>query len=168
MNQIIRYILAFLVYLVLQLGLFNHLGLWDVAMPFVFLLFLFTLPFDWPVPVVLGVAFATGLTMDVLSSSTANGLHAFACVFAVGTRERIAALASGSNIRSINEMSLRDQSSFWFVIYLFSLILLHNLAYFFLEVLSFDGFLRTLLKIGASTIYTFLLCFALGFIFYKR
>lgn len=168
MNQIFRYILAFLVYLVLQVGFFNHLGLVDVAMPFVFLLFLFTLPFDWPVPLVLFGAFVMGFTVDALSTSTASGLHAFAAVFAVGARQRVAAIASGSNIRSISELSLRDQSAIWFVIYLLSLIFLHNLAYFFLEVLSFQDFFRTLVKIGASTLYTFLLCFALSFIFYKR
>ncbi|MFK7921433.1 MAG: hypothetical protein AB8H47_05725 [Bacteroidia bacterium] len=168
MSQILRYILAFLVYLVLQVGLFNHLGMFDVAMPFVFLLFLFSLPFDWPVPLVLLIAFATGFCVDALSTSTASGLHAFAGVFALGARQRVAALASGSNIRSISELNLRDQSAIWFVIYLLSLTFLHNLAYFFLEVLSFQDFFRTLVKIGASTLYTFLLCFALSFIFYKR
>ncbi|MEM6342814.1 MAG: hypothetical protein AAF927_03005 [Bacteroidota bacterium] len=168
MNQIFRYILAFLVYLVLQVGLFNHMGIFDVAMPFVFLLFLFSLPFDWPVPLVLVIAFATGFMVDALSTSTVSGLHAFAGVFAVGARERVAALASGSNIRGVSELNLRDQSAIWFVIYLLTLTFLHNLAYFFLEVLSFQDFFRTLIKIGASTLYTFLLCFVLSYIFYKR
>lgn len=168
MNQIFRYIMAFLVYLVLQVGLFNHLGILDVAMPFVFLMFLFSLPFDWPVPLVLVIAFATGFMVDALSTSTASGLHAFAGVFAVGARQRVAALASGSNIRGVSELNLRDQSAIWFVIYLLTLTFLHNLAYFFLEVLSFQDFFRTLIKIGASTFYTFLLCFVLSYIFYKR
>lgn len=168
MAQIIRYILAFIVYLVLQVGLFNHLGIGDVAMPFVFLLFLFMLPLDYPVPVVMGIAFVTGLSVDVLSESAASGLHAFACVLAVWPRERIAALVSGSNYRSVSELNFSDQSAIWFAVYLGALILLHNFAYFFLEAMSFQGFFSTLFKAIGSAFYTFLLCMILSFLFYKR
>ena len=168
MNQIFRYIIAFVLYLIFQVGLFDHLGVLDVAMPFVFLLFIFTLPFDWPVMVIYLIAFGTGLFVDILSDSNASGLHAFAAVFAVGPRERLAAMASGSNFRSVSELNLKDQSSLWFAIYLGSLILFHNLAYFFLEAMSFGNFFYTLLKVFTSTFYTFLICFLLSFIFYKR
>ncbi len=168
MSQIIRHIFAFFVYLVLQIALFNHLGIGDVAVPFVFLLFLFLLPFDYPLPIVMGIAFLTGLSVDVMTESAASGLHAFACVLAVWPREQLAALVSGSNFRSVSELNFRDQSALWFAIYLGSLIFLHNLAYFFLEAMSFQGFFMTIFKILASTLYTFLLCVILSFIFYKR
>ena len=168
MNLILRYISAGAVYLILQVGLFNHLGILDVATPFVFLLFLFMLPFNLPVPVVMVIAFLTGLSVDVFSTSSARGLHAFACVLAVWPREQIAALVSGSNFRSVSELKFRDQSALWFVVYLGVLILLHNFAYFFLEAMSFQGFWQTLLKILASSFYSFFLCIILAYIFYKR
>ncbi len=168
MNQILRYSLAGVFYILAQVLLFNHLSVFQVATPFIFLLFLFTLPFEIPPSWVFVIAFFTGLTIDFASDTYANGLHAFSSVMAVSIRRRVALLAGSMNFRSPEDINFHGQNMTWFAVYLIPLILLHHLSYFFLEAFSMQHFWFTLLKVLASGIYTFVLSWILCFILYKR
>lgn len=142
--------------------------LFDVATPFVFLLFLLMLPFDIPILLMYVVAFSSGLLLDVLSDASGLGLQAFACLAAVGLRNRVAALISASNFRSLSEMNIREQSSIWFVTYLFPLIFVHQFAWHFLEAMQFSLFFTVLWRAICSSLYSFVFCYILAFLFYKK
>lgn len=168
MNDILRYTAAGLVYLFLQVYLFDHLVLWRVARPAVFLLFLLTLPFSLPTAPRYLVAFGFGLLVDWLGATPILGLNAFAALLAVALRNRLAQVVTGSNFRSTGELTFRNQSTLWLVSLLLPLMLVFHLSYFWLEDFSFQRILVTLLKTGASTLYTFLLSLALYILFYRR
>lgn len=168
MSDLLRYGLAFLLYLVLQVWLFNHLTLFQVATPFVFVLFLFTLPFDLNRSVLYLLAFGMGLTVDMLSENMATGLHAFACVLAMAAREPLLNTLTSSNVRAGSEVSIRNQNSIWLASFLLPLIFVHHLAYFYLEAMTFSRFFYTFLKVLASSVYTFFICGLLAYLFYKR
>ena len=168
MNLILKNILAFLAYLLFQVFLLNYLTMFEVATPFLFLMFLFMLPFDTPIPLMYILAFVTGLSVDMLSDNYANGLHAFSALLAVSARVPVVRLASSSNIRTVSEISLKEQSPVWYATFLLPLIFIHHTAYFLLESFSFQHLPYTLLKIVSSTIYTFLLSYAICFIFYRK
>ena len=168
MNEIIKYSLSFMICLMFQVFLFNYLTLFHTATPFIFLMFLFMLPLNVPLPVMYLIAFATGLSVDLFSDGYANGLHAFSALLATGARLPVARLVASSNIRSASEISLKNQSMVWYASFLFPLILIHHTAYFLLEAFTFEYFFYTLLKIIGSAVYTFLLCYAICFIFYRK
>lgn len=168
MNEIIRYTAAGLVYLFLQVYFFDHLILWRVARPAVFMLFLLTLPFGLPAAARYLIAFGMGLLVDWLGATPILGLNAFAALLAVALRERLAQAITVSNVRSADEISIRNQSALWLVSLLLPLMLVFHLSYFWLEDFSFQRILTTLWKTGLSTLYTFGLSFALVYLFYRR
>lgn len=168
MSEIFRYVLASLIYLLLQVFLFNHLSLFQVATPFVFVLFLFTLPLDLNRTALYLLSFGVGLAVDVLSEGSATGLHAFACTLAISLRPSIINAISSSNVRSSTDISIRNQNTLWLTSLLLPLIFTHHLAYFYLEAMSLEHFFYTFLKVISSTIYTFSIAILLAYLFYKR
>ena len=168
MGRIIWNIIAFVLYLFLQVTLQEEMVLFQVATPFFFIIFLFTLPFNTPLPVLYLIAFGMGLTVDVFSWQTTNGIHAFSALMAISLRGRLAELISTTNFRNLSEISFQNQSVTWYVSYLLPLIFIHHFFYFFLEAFTFQYFFFTLVKILSSTIYTFVIGYALCYLFYSK
>ena len=168
MNQIIRYGLAWLGYVIAQILLFDYMVAFQVAIPFVFLVFFLTLPFDTGKGMLYILAFATGLVIDLLSSQGTVGLHSLSLLVLVGMREPVVNLISTTNVRSIKEISLQGQNGIWIATYFLPLILGYQLTYFLFEALTFSHFGITLLKVVGSTFYTFILAILITYVFYKR
>ncbi len=168
MNQIFRLVVSGLVYLILQVMLFNNLTLFERATPFVFVLFLFLLPFSIPAGWLYLIAFGVGLAVDLSTEIMPSGLHAFSAVLAMGLRNRMAMLAGAASFRSVEEIDPANQTMSWFAVFLFPLILVHHLAFFFLEAFTFEVFWLTLFKAVLSSVYTFLISIVLCFVLYKR
>ncbi|WNJ16711.1 hypothetical protein [Pontibacter sp. G13] len=168
MSGVFNRILACILYLLAQVFLFNDMTLFQVATPFVFLLFLFTLPMATSTAVLYLVTFGFGITMDILSENVATGLHTFSALLAMGVRRPIVAMTASSNIRNAGDVNFASQGSLWWASFLLPLIFVHNFSYFLLEAFSFDGFFHTLWKVVASTLYTFVICYMLAYLFYKK
>jgi len=164
----LRLILAFFLYLTFQVLLLNELVLWNVATPFVFILFLFMLPLSISTSATYLLAFTMGLIVDFTTDNYLSGFHAFSCLLAVATRRYILQLTLPSSFREANEVIWADQNNVWYVLYLLPLIFIHHTAYFFLEAFSLRHFFDTLFKIICSTLYTFTICYALCIVFYRR
>ncbi|MEL6673858.1 MAG: hypothetical protein AAFR61_16760 [Bacteroidota bacterium] len=168
MNDILKYLLAFGLYLFFQVSLFNGLVLFNMAVPFIFILFALSLPFQTPTALMYGLAFGCGLLVDMLSDDAATGLHAFSLLLAVSQRPFFARLVSSTNFRSLEEMSFKNQSAIWYILYLAPLIFIHHFAYFFLESLSFQNFFYKLLQVFTSSIYTLVISYILCLLFYRN
>ncbi|MDX1907286.1 MAG: hypothetical protein SF053_09655 [Bacteroidia bacterium] len=168
MIESLRYLLAWVLYILMQDLLFNNMTLFHAATPFVFLLFLILLPLNLPVIALLGIGFVTGLAADLFYGVANLGLHTAACTLVMLFRNRLVSIISSSNVRNINEISFRQQNSVWITSLLLPMILIHHSAYFLLDAFSLHDFFFTLLKILSSSLYTFLLTFMLFTVFYKR
>ncbi len=168
MNAVVKYTLAAFLYVFLQLYVLNHLMIFHTATPFAFLLFLLMLPVDTPKPVMYLLAFGMGLIIDIFSDSYATGLHTFSTLMAIAARARVLQLLGASGARGIDEFSFANQSLIWYIAYILPLIFIHNLAYFFLETFTFEHFFYTFFKVLANTAYTFLVCYLLCIIFYRK
>ena len=114
------------------------------------------------------LAFGMGLAIDAFSDSYATGLHAFSTLFAIAARSRVLQLLGASGARGMDEFVFENQSLIWYVAYILPIIFIHHFAYFFLETFTFDHFFYTLLKVLSNTVYTFLVCYLLCVIFYRR
>jgi len=166
MNDIIRNILAFILFTFFQVFLLDELELFNIAPPFPFLLFIFMLPTSIPTPLLYIITFATGLIVDILSGSP--GLHAFSCVFAIALRGQVILATMSSHYRSATEISLNSQASSWYVTYLLTLIIAHHTVYYLLEAMVQYNFLYTVMKIIVGSLYTFVLSYMLALLFYKK
>ena len=114
------------------------------------------------------LAFFTGLTIDLFSENAFSGIHAFSTLFMTGIRERWVTLTTSGNFRTVEEISLYNQSYRWYALFLLPLIFIHHTAFFLLENFSFINFGYCVAKIIASTLYTFIISYMITLIFYKR
>lgn len=168
MRSIFLQVTGFILLLLLQIFLFNHLVIFRVAVPYVFLLFLFMLPLKTSKLLMYPLTFFMGLMVDIFSDHAATGLHAFSALIAVAIREGLASILSSSNFRGVEEIEIEDQSSIWLGIYLGVLFFVHHFFYFLLEDFSFVRFLHIFGKTFFSTIYSTLISFLIVFVFYKK
>ncbi|MEM6801117.1 MAG: hypothetical protein AAF696_06910 [Bacteroidota bacterium] len=168
MNDIVKYGLGLLLYLFFQVFLFNELELFGLAVPHVFVLFLLLLPFRLPRPAVYLIAFFLGFLVDILTDGAVTGLQAFSCVLMVGLRGGIASILSSSNFRNLEDLEFNAQNGIWYLGYLLPLIFVHQLSVYFMEALSLQNFLYKMGQIGLGTVFTFLICYILVVVFYKR
>lgn len=160
-------IIRFVGLLLLQAGVFKHIGYYNIATAFPYILFIFLLPIGLPNFILYSIAFAMGLTIDAFYDSI--GIHAAACVGLAAFRIffhniTLEADMKGSYISPIiNELGFK-----WFFSYIFFGTVVHHIILFTLEVFSFENFLQTLLSIVMSSIFTILLILLISLLFYKH
>ena len=73
----IQYILLYIVLVLLQALVFNRICIFNVAVPYIFILFIIRLPVSLSINALLSVSFAIGLTVDIFSDTL--GMHALSC-----------------------------------------------------------------------------------------
>jgi len=170
MNNLVRHSFILLILITLQVIIFNHITLFNLATPFVFLVAILMFPVNFPIIAYYITAFLTGLIIDWLSAPLTIGIHAFATLLIASIRRYIILLTttSSSFLRSLDEVSLGKQDYVWYVLYLLPLIFVHHLAYFFLESYPIKYIGWTILKIFTSTVYTFVVSYMICILFYKE
>jgi hypothetical protein len=164
MNLLLRHTAIFLIYLVVQLLVFNNLTLFEMAAAHVFLVSLLILPVNTPFALLLVIGFATGMLVDVFSVGAFKGISAFSCVLMLGLRNAWVSLITNKvAFRGSEETLIRTQPVAWIVQYLLPLIAVYELSFHLLEAFSLDHLGLTMLKVAVSTAFTFLLCFVFIF-----
>lgn len=167
-NLIFRNVAIFLIYMLLQVFVFNHFTLFDIATPHVFLLFLLMLPINLRFSLVISIAFAAGLLLDIFSFNAFKGVHAFSATLMMSLRNVwVNIFTNRFSYHGSEEYVLQVQNPLWYTQYLFPLILVEQAAYYIVEAFSFDNFLLTLYKIGGSSLFTFLICLIFTLVFHK-
>ncbi len=167
-NLYLRQAAMFLIYLLLQVFVFNYFTLFDLATPHVYLLFLLMLPINLRFPFLIVIAFFVGLTVDIFSFNAFKGVHAFAATFMMSLRNIwVSVFTNRFSYHGSEEYLLQVQGPVWYAQYLFPLILVEQLAYYFVEAFSFDNFPLTLYKSGSSAVFTFGICLVFTLLFHK-
>lgn len=154
--DILRILLRFIVLVAIQVLVLNNVGLGGFINPLLYVLFLLTLPINTPRLLLLVVALATGLTIDMFQNTM--GMHASACLILAYVRPgwlKIIAPRDGYDTEAIP--SIRQFGFRWFLAYSAVLVFLHHFFLFFIEVFRFSEFLSTLVRILLSTVVTLLL-----------
>ena len=77
----------FITLTLLQVTVFNHICLFNLAVPFVFIYFIVRLPITMSINWILTLAFILGLIVDIFSDT--HGMHALACTITAMSRRRI-------------------------------------------------------------------------------
>lgn len=152
-QTVIRLVLTFVIYLILQIVVIRNFVFFDVAFCFVYIACILLLPDEIaPVWVIL-ISFLIGLLVDIFYNTA--GIHASASVLIGYLRSYIIKfLFPTKSVENEVVITLKDMGTERFVRYIAVLTLIHHSTLFFVEAGGFQFFLITILKILCSVIFT--------------
>ena len=164
MNKTVLQIIRFIVLVLLQVLVINHIRLGGYVHPYIYLVFVMLLPFSTPKWQLLVLGFAIGLTIDLFTGTP--GLHAGATTLMAFSRPSIIKLISGNQkFENITEPNISQLGGLWFFRYALFLVLIHHFALFFLESFSFRLIGQVLLRILLSVPVSLFLIMMIMYIF---
>ncbi|MFN5148053.1 MAG: hypothetical protein ACK457_06325 [Flavobacteriia bacterium] len=157
MNEVIKHSIRFLVLVIVQTMVLNHLEIGLGIQFMVYPLFIVLLPFEMGIIYMLLTAFVMGLAIDSISNT--YGLHTSSLLLITYLRPVIFNMFSPrEGYDKLKEGNIYEMGSRWFL-YVFGLLLtIHHLWFFTLEIFRIDDLLFVLQKTLFSVPLSFLLC----------
>jgi hypothetical protein len=152
-QTVIKLVVTFVIYLVLQIVVLRNFVFFDVAFCFVYIACILLLPDEIdPIWVIL-ISFLIGLLVDIFYNTA--GVHASACVMIGYLRGYIVKfLFPTKGVENEIVISLKDMGGERFIRYVAILTIIHHSMLFFVEAGGFQFFLITVLKIICSVVFT--------------
>ena len=166
-NTIIRYLILFLLCVLLQALIFNQIVLFHIAVPIVFIYFLIRLPINLKLSYLFTLAFFLGLLVDIFSDTP--GVNALACVLIAALKTPIyyAYVAKDDTTSRLTpcvaSMGMGDYSK-----YLLTFVVIYSLMAFTIEYFSFADVKGIVIMSAASSVLTFFLLLAVDCLIPKR
>ncbi len=152
-REIITLAFLFVLYLLLQLLLVRNVVLFDLSFCFLYVACILLLPFETSGPIMLLTAFVVGVIVDTFYNTL--GMHAAATVLMAYARPAVVRSQvdlNGPEARVV--FSLEGLGLAGFFRYILSMVLIHHAALFLIEAGSLALLLPTLVRIGASALFT--------------
>lgn len=168
MNNVIANILRFLVLLVAQVAICQHVSLFGYMTPALFLLALFLLPLELPLSLQYLIGFATGFVVDAFAHTL--GVASFSCTLMMFLRPYIVRLLNGNNNKFENiDRPVPGVKDFrWVFLYTLILTSIYQVASVLLETMSFKNFGHTLLVILGNIVLSVFVILCIEYIFHPR
>lgn len=164
MNKTVSNIIRFVVLVVAQILIINHIRLGGYVHPYIYLIFVMLLPLNTPGWQLLLAGFGIGLVIDLFMGTL--GMHAGATTMMAFCRPSIVRLVSGSMKMEMNREPHIDQLGFpWYLRYTFCMVLVHNFTYFMMEGFSFHLVGQALLRILISVPVSVFLIITIMYLF---
>lgn len=164
---IITNLIRFIVLVLLQVLFLKNTGYYNLATPYLYILFILLLPFDIPNFLLFLLAFITGLTVDVFYDTL--GLNAAACSLLALVRILfISVTVQKDGFDNEPEPRLGLMGFRWFFFYAVILTFFHHLVLFTFEVFRFSEVPYILLRALLSSLFTVFLILVAEFIFFRR
>jgi len=163
---ILANIVRWVILLLVQILLLRNLSLYNMATPFLYILFLLLLPFGIPNILLYIIAFATGLTLDAFYDTL--GVHTAACVMLAFVRILFISVTVSRDGFDEPEPTLGNMGFRWFMLYALLCIFSHHIVLFLLETFRFTELSYTLLRCLLSGLFTLFTVVLVEFIFYNR
>lgn len=155
-NYLPRYILTFVILVLVQVLLMNNIQLGGYLNPYIYVLFLLSLPFETPKWGLLVLGFILGLTIDLFSHTV--GMHTSACVFMAFLRPMVLrSFEPRDGYEPETYPSVRDYGLSWYFKYSSILILAHHLFLFYVEIFKLNGFFHTLSRAVLSAVFSLII-----------
>jgi hypothetical protein len=156
MKIIGQQIFRFVLFVLLQVFIFNQieigLGITLLLCP----LYIMLMPFDTNIFVLMGLAFLMGLNVDIMSDT--YGLHASSLLLFAYFRPIIFNFFSPRDGYDVlKSPTIFDMGQTWFLYTFGSLLLIYLTWFFIIEIFSFNKIIYLLQKIFLSLIFTYLL-----------
>lgn len=150
-KTVLQFILLGFILVLAQVIVFNHICLFNVAVPLVFIYLLVRLPITLSVNWMLTIGFFLGLTVDIFSDT--YGMNTLACTIEAMMRKPILRLyVPREEDLTRPEPSMYSLGTATYLKYLLTLTLLYCSLIFLIEAFTFFNPVRLLLRIVFSTI----------------
>lgn len=163
----VKYALAFVLLTLAQAVVFDRLVLFGVAAPLVFLYLITSLPVTLGTSLSVALGFAAGFSVDVFADTL--GLNALCCTILAFVRKPVFHLyVSYDDDLAGMPPSSQSMGTASFLKYLLTMVALYCVLLFAIEALQLFNVLLMAERIVASTVYTFILLYALDCISPKR
>ncbi|OCX52474.1 rod shape-determining protein MreD [Mucilaginibacter sp. PPCGB 2223] len=160
-------VLRFFVLVFFQVFLFKNITLYDLSIPYPYILIILLLPFETPNIVLFPVAFITGLTIDAFYDTP--GLHAAACTLLAFVRiSFINITVQKDGFDNDPEPTLSIMGFRWYFTYILVLTLIHHFFLFNLEVFRISELQYTFVRFLLSSLFTVFLMLLSGLLFYRK
>jgi len=163
-----RYIFNFIFLITLQVLILNRIEFSGYLNPYLYVLFILTLPFETPGWLLLFLSLIMGLTIDMFSNTP--GMHMAASLLLAYLRPLTLMRISPRDSYEPGTLPLPGYYGFpWFFKYAAILIFIHHTFYFIIESFSLNNILSILFKSISSTLFTLvIMAITLLFTYKKR
>ena len=162
-----RNIIRFIVLVLVQILIINNIQISGYIIPHFYVLFILLLPFETPRWLLLIVAFALGISVDLFSQTP--GMHAAATVFMAFLRPYVLEMSSPRDGYEPGTYPRLYYYGFqWFLRYTLILVVAHHFILFYLEVFRFAEFFSTLLRVLLSSLFSIILIMLSQYFIYRK
>ncbi|MDR0660133.1 MAG: rod shape-determining protein MreD [Prevotellaceae bacterium] len=164
--SVIKYILLFILLILLQEFVFDNIQVGTLLTPYVYILFILILPFSYAPSVVVILSFLLGLSVDFFTTDIL-GLHAFACTVIGYFRGFVfkALKPKDDTEQKIATTTIYTMGWRPFLLYVTILVLMHHSCLFILETFKLYNPLYLLIHILLNSLVsiTFIILIELAF-----
>lgn len=164
-NEILINSVRFIVLVLVQVLILNHINFLGYVNPYLYILFILVYPLTGNRALLIFLAFVLGLTIDMFGDS--GGIHAAASVFIAYARSFILKLSFGVsyeyNTIKISKANLAQQFS-----YVLLMTLMHHLVLFSLEIFNATHILLILKSTLFSGVFTVILVLSSIMLFTRK
>ena len=166
-RSIIYNIFVFVVYIMLQVFLFDNMVLFGTAFCFIYIGFILLLPFEVSTLLLVVFGFITGFSIDIFYNSL--GVNAASATLIAYLRPFwISTITPSTGYEDVRLPTLKVMGFGWFITYALPLIFLHHLSLFFIEAGELYHFWLIIKKTIFSSLFTFTMLVIGQNLFYNR
>ena len=163
LSNLVRFLILFFV----QVFLLKNIGYYNLATPFLYILFILALPFNIPNGLLFLLAFLSGLSVDIFYDTL--GINAAACtVLALVRIIFISITVQREGFDNEPEPSIGNMGFRWFFFYVLVLTFFHHITLFLLETFQFSDIQYTLIRIVLSSLFSVFLILVSEAVFFRK
>ena len=155
MNNSLANIFRFILFLMLQLLLFNSIDFLGYLNPFPYVLYIILFPVNGNKPTLLATSFLLGLLLDIFTNS--GGVHATASLILAYVRPSIFKFSFGLSYE-YQTVKIADKITPERISFLILAIFIHHLFLFLLEFFRLSLIVSVIGRTLLATIFTFFMC----------
>jgi len=164
-NSVFLIALKFILLVLTQVLLLNHVDFLGYINPYLYILFIVTFPFSGNKSLLIFLSFLLGLTIDIFGDS--GGVHAAACVVIAYLRPFILKYSFGVSYE-YNTIRINNVEFGQRFIYVISMVFIHHLVLFSMEIFNINHIMLILKSTLFSGIFSTILILSSISIFSKR
>lgn len=167
MNNVISIFFRFIIFLGLQILLFNNIRFIGFINPQIYLITLLLLPLEMKKWMQYIIAFATGFVIDMFTN--VYGIHSLASLLIIFVRPYFVFFINGFKPNDGVFKPLPGIKDFnWILIYTTGMCFLHQVLVSFLETFNMSQFFYTLWVAIVNTFFTVILILCVEYLFYNE
>jgi len=157
--------LKFIVLVLTQVLLLNHVEFLGYINPYLYILFILTFPFNGNKSLLIILSFLLGLTLDIFGDS--GGVHAAACIVIAYLRPILLKFSFGVSYE-YNTIRINNVDFSQRLIYVTSMVFIHHLVLFSMEIFNINHIMLILKSTLFSGIFSIILILSSLSIFSKK